>query len=132
MQSIDQLLEVNPYELDKVSKREYLNTRLHELTRHHYENCDEYRRMVDAYGLDINNLPDYDKLPFLPVKARKPFADILRQLAKADDRQIYSLPLHPSPKVLFLPVLSIALSLCLWLLYNVSVLLPHHPRDISQ
>lgn len=82
MQSIDQLLEVNPYELDKVSKREYLNTRLHELTRHHYENCDEYRRMVDAYGLDINNLPDYDKLPFLPVRLFKEFE--LRSCAKEE------------------------------------------------
>lgn len=82
MQSIDKLLEVNPYELDKVSKREYLNTRLHELTRHHYDNCEEYRRMVDAYGLDINNLPDYDKLPFLPVRLFKEFE--LRSCAKEE------------------------------------------------
>lgn len=82
MQTIDELLEAGSYSLDKEAKRLYLNKRLHELTIYHYEHCDEYRKMLDAMGIDINNLPDYDALPFLPVRLFKEFE--LRSCAKED------------------------------------------------
>lgn len=64
-------LELQPYSLDKAAKREFLNKRVGELMRHHYENCESFRKMMDAYGLDIANLPEYDELPFLPVRLFK-------------------------------------------------------------
>ena len=82
MQSIDDILEIEPYSLDRAEKRDMLNKRLRELTKMHYDNCMEYRRMFDATGLDINNLPEYDKLPFLPVRLFKEFE--LRSCAKDD------------------------------------------------
>lgn len=71
--SIEQILEVAPYSLDREDKRTFLNARLHALTRAHYAACEPYRRMMDAVGLDVNNLPDYDYLPFLPVRLFKEF-----------------------------------------------------------
>lgn len=71
--NINEILEIAPYSLDKEEKRQLLNKRLHELTRKHYEKCEPYRRMVDARGIDINNLPDYEKLLFLPVRLFKEF-----------------------------------------------------------
>ena len=71
MQTIDEILEIAPYSLNKEEKGEMLNARLHELTRVHYSSCAPYARMMDAVGLDINNLPEYDKLPFLPVRLFK-------------------------------------------------------------
>ena len=71
--SIEQILEVAPYSLDREDKRTFLNARLHALTRAHYAACEPYRRMMDAVGLDVNNLPDYDHLPFLPVRLFKEF-----------------------------------------------------------
>lgn len=71
--TIDQILEIAPYSLDRVEKCKLLNLRLHALTRMHYEACEPYRRMMDAIGLDVNNLPDYDQLPFLPVRLFKEF-----------------------------------------------------------
>lgn len=79
---IDQILEIAPYSLDKKEKRKLLNARLHELMRTHYRSCEEYRCMMDAVGGNLDNLPDYDQLPFLPVRLFKEFE--LRSCAKED------------------------------------------------
>ena len=79
---LNDILNIEPYSLSKEEKRKLLNERLHELTRHHYNSCPEYKRMRDAMGLDMDNLPDYDKLPFLPVRLFKEFE--LRSCAKED------------------------------------------------
>lgn len=70
---INEILEIAPYSLSKEQKHALLNERLHELTRKHYDHCEPYGKMMDAMGLDINNLPDYEKLPFLPVRLFKEF-----------------------------------------------------------
>ena len=67
--TIEEILNIEPYSLDKEAKRKMLNERLQELTRKHYEASTEYKKMFDATGLDINNLPEYDQLPFLPVRS---------------------------------------------------------------
>ncbi len=79
---IDEILEIPPYSLGREEKHKMLNERLHNLTLRHYENCEAYRRMMDARGLDINNLPDYEELPFLPVRLFKEFE--LRSCPKED------------------------------------------------
>ena len=68
---IQEILNIEPYGLDKEQKRSMLNARLRELTRMHYANCEPYKRMMDAVGLDMNNLPEFDALPFLPVRLFK-------------------------------------------------------------
>lgn len=68
---INEILNIEPYGLDKEQKRGMLNARLRELTRWHYNNCEPYKRMMDAVGLDMENLPEYDALPFLPVRLFK-------------------------------------------------------------
>jgi len=72
MSDID-CFNISPYSLDKVSKRNFLNKRIRMLTTHHYKNSDTYRKMMDAVGLDMQNLPEYDELPFLPVRLFKEF-----------------------------------------------------------
>ncbi len=79
---INEILETAPYSLSREEKHVLLNERLQELTRKHYENCPEYRRMMDAAGLDVDNLPDYEKIPFLPVRLFKEFE--LRSCGKDD------------------------------------------------
>ncbi|MGM9694708.1 MAG: acyl-protein synthetase, partial [Alloprevotella sp.] len=71
--NINDILEIAPYSLNKMQKHALLNERLHELTRKHYAQCEAYRKMMEARGLDINNLPDYEELPFLPVRLFKEF-----------------------------------------------------------
>lgn len=70
---INEILEIDPYSLNKEEKHRLLNERLHALTRKHYENCAEYRKMMDSRHINIDNLPDYQNLPFLPVRLFKEF-----------------------------------------------------------
>lgn len=70
---INEILEIKPYSLSKEAKHKMLNDRLHELTRKHYMECPSYKRMLDALGIDINYLPDYEKIPLLPVRLFKEF-----------------------------------------------------------
>lgn len=79
---INEILNIEPYSLNKEEKRSMLNARLRELTRVHYNACAPYKRMMDAVGLDIDNIPEYDELPFLPVRL---FKDLeLRSCANED------------------------------------------------
>ena len=73
---------IPPYSLDKKSKREFLNEQIRRLTLHHYENSESYRKMMDAIGLNVQNLPEYDELPFLPVRLFKEFE--LHSISKDD------------------------------------------------
>ena len=79
---INEILEIAPYSLGKEEKYKLLNARLRELTRAHYNNCAPYARMMDAVELDVENLPDYEQLPFLPVRLFKEME--LRSCTKDD------------------------------------------------
>jgi phenylacetate-coenzyme A ligase PaaK-like adenylate-forming protein len=70
---IEEFLTAAPYSLDKQHKRELLNHRLYDLTYYHYNNCDPYKRIMDAVGLNPGNLPEYDALPFIPVRLFKEY-----------------------------------------------------------
>lgn len=68
-----EFFDIPPYSLDKLSKRKFLNERLRALTLHHYNKSEVYKKIMDAICLDTNNLPEYDNLPFLPVRLFKEF-----------------------------------------------------------
>lgn len=69
----EKVLDIAPYSLCEKDKRALLNERLHELTRYHYTHCPAYSRILDALGVDIEQLPNYEQLPFLPVRLFKEF-----------------------------------------------------------
>lgn len=71
MLSFDELLEINPYSLDKVQKELFLTESLKKLTQHHIQNCPEYKKMMRAIGYDENRIKTYEDLPFLPVSLFK-------------------------------------------------------------
>ena len=51
--TIDEILHIPPYSLDRDAKRKMLNERIGELTRYHYGHCELYRKMMDAVSLDF-------------------------------------------------------------------------------
>ncbi|WP_302589859.1 acyl-protein synthetase [uncultured Muribaculum sp.] len=77
---INDILNIPPYSLDKSQKSEMLDRRIKFLTRHHYNNCLHYRRILDAEHIDISNLPHYSEMPMLPVRLFKEYE--LRSCAK--------------------------------------------------
>ncbi len=80
----EEILQIPPYSLDKSEKAELLNSRLGELTLHHYEKCEAYRRMCDAQGFDVNKSLNYCDLPFLPVRLFKEL-----ELRSVDESDIF-------------------------------------------
>ena len=69
--TFDEILSVSPYSLEEDEKNKLLTERLSELTRHHYENCGAYRRMIDSVGFDVKDIHSYKDIPFLPVRLFK-------------------------------------------------------------
>ena len=65
------LLERHPYEDGYDKKQNLLLERMNKLTRHHYDLCPEYRRLIDKL---YDGRTEYDSLsdiPFLPVQIFK-------------------------------------------------------------
>jgi len=68
---IAELLNTSPYSLSKNEKREVLDSFLTQLTRHHYNNCPAYSKMMDGIGYNYTKEYNYNELPFLPVRLFK-------------------------------------------------------------
>ena len=69
--TFEEILNIPPYSLDEEEKRRLLTERLSELTARHFENCPEYRKILEAIDFDINKISDYRDIPFLPVRLFK-------------------------------------------------------------
>lgn len=65
------ILSISPYEYNSQQKREFLSESLKELTIKHYNNCAEYRAMLDALVFDPYSDYSYEEIPFLPVSLFK-------------------------------------------------------------
>lgn len=67
----DDLSKIEPYSLNKSEKEQFLNDFLSKLTIHHYNNCLEYKKLLDKFGFDKNL--NYKEIPFLPVRLFKEY-----------------------------------------------------------
>ena len=52
MLDFDNIVSIDPFSLSKQRKRELFSDVLAELTIHHYNNCPEYRRILDVLSFD--------------------------------------------------------------------------------
>ena len=64
---------IEPYALDRNEKDALLTKRLKELTLHHYNNCIEYKKIIDSLNVDIENPKSVIDIPFLPVRIFKEY-----------------------------------------------------------
>ena len=71
MIDIDKLWHISPYSLSRGDKKAFLTDALKKLTAHHMQNCNEYNRMMEALNIRLEDVKDYEELPFLPVSLFK-------------------------------------------------------------
>jgi phenylacetate-coenzyme A ligase PaaK-like adenylate-forming protein len=69
--SLEELLQIEPYSLNRVEKEKMLTDELKELTKYHCLSSPKYKRMMDAIGFNVDNVTNYYDLPFLPVRMFK-------------------------------------------------------------
>jgi phenylacetate-coenzyme A ligase PaaK-like adenylate-forming protein len=70
---LSEILDIQPYSLNKAEKERLLSPFLMNLSRHHYEHCLPYRKMMDSVSFDVQRDYSYTELPFLPVRLFKMF-----------------------------------------------------------
>ena len=68
---LDDLIRDNPYSLSKEKKRILYTSALCELTKHHYNNCAKYRRILDTMGYEPEQEMAPEDIPMIPVRLFK-------------------------------------------------------------
>jgi len=68
---LSKILQIPPFSLRKLEKEKVLNPFLNKLTKHHYDKCDLYQKMMDSIGFNGRVDIHYDEIPFLPVRLFK-------------------------------------------------------------
>ena len=69
--TFEELLEIDPYSLNREQKKKILTQRLAELTQLHKANCPAYAQILDSISFDEKKIQDYEEVPFLPVRLFK-------------------------------------------------------------
>ncbi len=69
--SYKDMLKLEPYSLEKKEKQKLLDRRLISLSKQHYQTCEAYKRILDAFNINLEEIECYNKLPFLPVRLFK-------------------------------------------------------------
>lgn len=71
--SIDEIIQLDPYSLDREQKRALFTRALSDLTRHHAQNCPQYRRLLQAMEYDPTAERAPEEQPMVPVRLFKLF-----------------------------------------------------------
>ena len=69
--TLEELFEIQPYSLDNEHKQKALKDNLQVLTKHHYHNCPEYKKILDMMNFDVSKVNSCEDLPFIPVRLFK-------------------------------------------------------------
>jgi phenylacetate-coenzyme A ligase PaaK-like adenylate-forming protein len=70
---LNKIINTPPFSLNKGEKNFLYAEALCELTKHHYESCSLYRKIVNALGFDPKVQHSVEEIPFLPVRLFKDF-----------------------------------------------------------
>jgi phenylacetate-coenzyme A ligase PaaK-like adenylate-forming protein len=70
---LSDILDVPPYSLRREEKAELYVRALSDLTRHHYERCPPYRRVLDVLGCRPEAIRRVEDVPFIPVRLFKEY-----------------------------------------------------------
>ncbi len=65
--------EIEPYSLNRKDKENLLKDFLVKLTQKHYDNCENYKRILDKLNIDLLQIKSTKDIPFIPVRLFKEF-----------------------------------------------------------
>ncbi len=67
------VLNISPFSLDKNAKEKMMFENLLDLTKFHFENCENYKKILNALNVDFNKLHKVTDLPFISVRLFKEY-----------------------------------------------------------
>jgi len=80
---INRLIDTPPFSLAGHEKKALYTDALYELTKHHYTNCPEYRKILDILNFDPFIKHTIEDIPFIPVRLFKDY-----ELSSVENSQI--------------------------------------------
>lgn len=73
MFDLEHIIDTPPFSLSAPEKRELYVNALSELTVHHYNQCPEYKKLLDNIQFDPQNITKTTDIPFIPVRLFKEY-----------------------------------------------------------
>ena len=73
MFQINEIIAKDPFSLSKNDKSFLFYEAMNSLTKHHYQNCREYKSILDAIKYNEEFSYNFEQLPFLPVHLFKDY-----------------------------------------------------------
>ncbi len=73
MFDLNSIIDILPFSLAKSEKGALYEDALYELTKHHYANCPEYRKILDTLNFDPTIKHAVEDIPFIPVRLFKDY-----------------------------------------------------------
>jgi phenylacetate-coenzyme A ligase PaaK-like adenylate-forming protein len=71
MYDLEEFFKIAPFSLEKQEKNILFNKYLKVLTQHHYNNCNQYKKIIDTFQFNIDNFEEFSFIPSLPVRLFK-------------------------------------------------------------
>lgn len=71
MYDLEELFKIDPFSLKKDRKNFLFKKYLKILTNHHYNHCNQYKKIIDAFQFNIINFDKFSIIPFIPVRLFK-------------------------------------------------------------
>ena len=68
-----EILDIQPYSLNKIEKECLLSPYLMNLSLYHYNHCLPFKKMMDSIDFNVQRQYHFKELPFLPVRLFKMF-----------------------------------------------------------
>lgn len=73
MFDLNSIIDIPPFSLAKREKAALYKEALYELTKHHYTNCPQYRKIIDTLRYDPDLKRATEEVPFIPVRLFKDY-----------------------------------------------------------
>lgn len=73
MFNLESIINLSPFSLAKSEKAALYADALHEITKHHYANCPQYRKILDILGFDSTVKHTAEDVPFIPARLFKDY-----------------------------------------------------------